>query len=75
MPCKRFAKDVVLIVDGILVPTRDHTIAERSKNYQAWEIFRDCRLKGEGVHCAVLGIGTTLPSPDRSAGHTSTEHV
>lgn len=28
---KRFAKDAVLIVDGTLVPTRDHTIAVRSK--------------------------------------------
>ena len=31
---KRFRKDTVLIVDGTLVPTRDHTIAERSKNYR-----------------------------------------
>ncbi|MEU8542395.1 transposase [Streptomyces sp. NPDC048717] len=31
---KRFAKDTVLIVDGTLVPTRDHSIAERSKNYR-----------------------------------------
>ncbi|MGW2240402.1 transposase [Streptomyces sp. NPDC001759] len=31
---KRFAKDTVLIVDGTLVPSRDHTIAERSKNYR-----------------------------------------
>lgn len=31
---KRFAKDTVLIVDGALVPTRDHTIAEKSKNYR-----------------------------------------
>ncbi|MFD3537348.1 transposase [Streptomyces sp. NPDC058664] len=31
---KRFAKDTVLIVDGTLVPTRDHAIAERSKNYR-----------------------------------------
>lgn len=31
-PRKRFAKDTVLIVDGTLVPTRDHTIAEPSKN-------------------------------------------
>ncbi len=31
---KRFAKDAVLIVDGTLVPTRDHTIAEKSKNYR-----------------------------------------
>ncbi|MFD3471736.1 transposase family protein, partial [Streptomyces sp. NPDC058682] len=33
-PRKRFAKDTVLIVDGTLVPTRDHSIAERSKNYR-----------------------------------------
>ncbi|MFD5074547.1 transposase [Streptomyces sp. NPDC058371] len=32
-PRKRFAKDTVLIVDGTLVPTRDHTTAEQSKNY------------------------------------------
>jgi hypothetical protein len=30
-PRKRFAKDTVLIVDGTLTPTRDHTIAEQSK--------------------------------------------
>ncbi|WP_329042200.1 transposase [Streptomyces sp. NBC_00178] len=33
-PRRRFAKDAVLIVDGTLVPTRDHTIAEKSKNYR-----------------------------------------
>lgn len=31
---RRFRKDAVLIVDGTLVPTRDHTIAEQSKNYR-----------------------------------------
>jgi hypothetical protein len=33
-PRRRFAKGTVLIVDGTLVPTRDHSIAERSKNYR-----------------------------------------
>lgn len=33
-PRQRFAKDTVLIVDGTLVPTRDHTVAEQSKNYR-----------------------------------------
>ncbi|MFE7041762.1 transposase [Streptomyces atratus] len=33
-PRRRFAKDTVLIVDGSLVPTRDHTVAEQSKNYR-----------------------------------------
>ncbi|CAL9371955.1 hypothetical protein SUDANB151_00865 [Streptomyces sp. enrichment culture] len=28
---KRFRTDTVLIVDGTLVPTRDHSIAEQSK--------------------------------------------
>ncbi|MFB6678830.1 transposase [Streptomyces sp. NPDC056390] len=31
---KQFAKDTVLIVDGTLVPTRDHAVAEQSKNYR-----------------------------------------
>ena len=34
-PRKPFAEDTVLIVDGTLVPTRDHTIAERSKDYRS----------------------------------------
>ncbi|MFF0044118.1 transposase [Streptomyces mirabilis] len=33
-PRRRFSKDTVLIVDGTLVPTRDHNIAEQSKNYR-----------------------------------------
>ncbi|WP_411139887.1 transposase [Streptomyces sp. x-80] len=33
-PRRRFAKDTVLIADGTLVPTHDHTVAERSKNYR-----------------------------------------
>ncbi|MFD4114203.1 transposase [Streptomyces niveus] len=33
-PRKWFAKDTVLIVDGTLVPIRDHTAAEQSKNYR-----------------------------------------
>lgn len=31
-PRKRFSKDTILIVDGPLVPARDHTVAEQSKN-------------------------------------------
>ncbi len=33
-PRSGFRKGTVLIVDGTLVPTRDHTIAEQSKNYR-----------------------------------------
>lgn len=32
-PRQPFRKDTVLIVDGTLVPTRDHRIVEQSKNY------------------------------------------
>ncbi len=31
---RSFRKDAVLTVDGTPVPTRDHTIAEQSKNYR-----------------------------------------
>src|SRR5687767_4272778 len=31
---KRFRQGAVLIVDGTLVPTRDHTVAGQSKNYR-----------------------------------------
>ncbi|WUQ36607.1 transposase [Streptomyces sp. NBC_00234] len=33
-PRRRFAKDTVLVVDGTLVPTRNHSIAEQPKNYR-----------------------------------------
>lgn len=33
-PRKRFRKDAVFIADGTLMPTRDHTVAEQSKNYR-----------------------------------------
>ncbi|MEU2427075.1 transposase [Streptomyces sp. NPDC007851] len=33
-PRRRFRNDAVLIVDGTLVPTRDHAVAEQSKNYR-----------------------------------------
>ncbi|MEV6114788.1 transposase [Streptomyces sp. NPDC052109] len=33
-PRRRFSATTVLIVDGTLVPTRDHTVAEQSKNYR-----------------------------------------
>ncbi|MGW7258221.1 transposase [Streptomyces sp. NPDC054834] len=33
-PRRRFRKDTVLIADGTLMPTRDHAVAEQSKNYR-----------------------------------------
>ncbi|MET9372233.1 transposase [Streptomyces griseoflavus] len=57
-PCKRFAKDTVLIVDGTLVPTRDHQVAEQSKNYRYSTNYQvvidaDTRL--------VVAVGRPLP--------------
>ena len=57
-PRKRFRKDAVLIVDGTLVPTRDHTVAEQSKNYRYSTnhqvvIDADTRL--------VVAVGRPLP--------------
>ncbi|MFT9788150.1 transposase [Streptomyces rhizosphaericola] len=56
-PRKRFAKDTVLIVDGTLVPTRDHTISAQAKNYrystnQQVVIDADTRL--------IVGVGRPL---------------
>lgn len=55
---QRFRKDAVLIVDGTLVPTHDHSIAERSKNYRYSTnhqvvIDADTRL--------VVAVGRPLP--------------
>ncbi|MER5228322.1 transposase [Streptomyces flaveus] len=57
-PRRRFRKDTVLIVDGTLVPTRDHTVAARSKNYRYSTnhqvvIDADTRL--------VVAVGRPLP--------------
>jgi hypothetical protein len=55
---RRFRTDTVLIVDGTLVPTRDHSIAEQSKNYRYSTnhqvvIDADTRL--------VVAVGRPLP--------------
>ncbi|MCE7553161.1 transposase [Streptomyces thermodiastaticus] len=55
---KRFRKDTVLIVDGTLIPTRDHQVAEQSKNYRYSTnhqviIDADTRL--------VIAVGRPLP--------------
>ncbi|WP_327231313.1 transposase [Streptomyces murinus] len=57
-PRKRFRHDAVLIVDGTLAPTRDHQVAEQSKNYRYSTnhqvvIDADTRL--------VVAVGQPLP--------------
>ncbi|MES4893346.1 transposase [Streptomyces sp. NPDC096012] len=57
-PRLRFRKGTVLIVDGTLVPTRDHAVAEQAKNYRYSTnhqvvIDADTRL--------VVAVGRPLP--------------
>jgi hypothetical protein len=57
-PRRRFRKDTVLIVDGTLVPTRDHSITEQSKNYRhstAHQVVIDA------VTRLVVVVGRPLP--------------
>ncbi|WP_411107704.1 transposase [Streptomyces sp. cmx-4-9] len=57
-PRKRFAKGTVLIVDGSLVPTRDHSVAEQSKNYRystAHQVVIDADTR------LVVVVGRPLP--------------
>lgn len=57
-PRKRFAEDAVLIVDGTLVPTRDRSIAEQSKNYRyssAHQVVIDADTR------RVVVVGRSLP--------------
>lgn len=54
-------------MDGTLVPVRDRhdgsqlpVLRERAGHcrcrMETWKILPDCRLKGDGVHYAMLGI-------------------
>lgn len=51
----------------------EHTFA-RMKTYK---ILRDCRLRGDGVHHAMLGIARlhNLNLADRRADRTSADHI
>lgn len=59
-PRKRFRKDTVLIVDGTLVPTRDHTIAEQSKNYR-YSTNRQVVIDADTR--PIVLVGRPLPGP------------
>ncbi|MFJ8057708.1 transposase [Streptomyces sp. NPDC096142] len=55
---RQFRKDTVLIVDGTLVPTRDHSVAEQSKNYRystAHQVVIDADTR------LVVVVGRPLP--------------
>jgi hypothetical protein len=48
-PRKRFAKDAVLIVDGTLIPTRNHVVSAQSKNYRYSKSHKQVRARVEHV--------------------------
>ncbi|MEU8603114.1 transposase [Streptomyces parvulus] len=57
-PRQRFAKNTVLIVDGTLVPTRDHSVAEQSKNYR---YSTNHQVVIDAVTRLVVVVGRPLP--------------
>lgn len=74
-PRKRYAPETVLIVDGTLVPTRDHQVAAPSKNYRYSTnhqvvIHADTQL--------VVAVGTTLPgnrNDCKAFGESGVDHA
>ncbi|CAL9309950.1 hypothetical protein SUDANB180_03023 [Streptomyces sp. enrichment culture] len=60
---KRFRKDTVLIVDKTLAPTRDHIIAEQSRNY---------RYSTNHQVSSTPTPGSSSPSADRSPATATT---
>ncbi|MFD7557417.1 transposase [Streptomyces sp. NPDC059835] len=57
-PRRRFRKDAVLIVNGTLVPTRDHTIAAQSKNYR---YSTNHQVVIDAHTCLVVAVGKPVP--------------
>jgi hypothetical protein len=57
-PRKRFRTGTVLIVDGTLVPTRDHAVAEQSKNYR---YSTNHQVLIDADTCLVVVVGRPLP--------------
>ncbi|QIP83280.1 transposase [Streptomyces sp. Tu 2975] len=55
---KWFRRDTVLIVNGTLVPTRDHAVAERSKNYR---YSTNHQVVIDADTCLVVAVGRPVP--------------
>lgn len=67
-PRKRFAKDAVLIVDGPLLPARDHAIAEQSQNWYSTnhQVLVDTDSGMTASWKTTVEVGDR---PERSADH------
>lgn len=57
-PRRRFRRDTVLIVDGTLVPTRDHQVAEQSKNYR---YSTNHQVVSDAGTRLIVAVGQPLP--------------
>ncbi len=57
-PRKRLRRDTVLIVDGTLVPTRDHTVAEQRRTYRYSGALR---VGTDAAGRLVVVVGRPLP--------------
>ncbi|KOU05776.1 transposase [Streptomyces sp. NRRL F-2295] len=55
---RRFARGTVLIVDGTLVPTRDHAVSEQSKNYR---YSTNHQFVIDADTCLAVVVGRPLP--------------
>ncbi len=66
-PRKSFANGTVLIVDGTLVPTCDHTIAERSKNNR-YSTNHQVVIDADTRHVVLVDRPTTR-QPQMTARH------
>jgi DDE superfamily endonuclease/DDE family transposase len=53
-PLSRFSRDTVLIVGGTLVPARDHSVAEQSKNYR---YSTNHQVVIDADSCLVVSVG------------------
>jgi DDE superfamily endonuclease len=56
-PRKWFRRDTVLIVDGTLVPTRDHSIAAQFKDYR----YSANRQVAIGADTRLVAVGRPMP--------------
>lgn len=71
-PRRRFRRDTVLIVDGTLVPTRDHTVAEQSKNYsfrlRKWCLGEARSQRRYRAQDRAVAVNCKSPPPDSVLG-------
>ncbi len=74
-PRRRFAPETVLIVDGTLVPTRDHAVAAKSKNYR---YSTNHKVAVDADTQLVVVVGEPLPgnrNDSKAFGESGVDHA